>query len=391
MKAHQGILLLLLCGTFALSAACGGGSSAKSTFSLPASGPNVQAISVNLGPAGDLANGVFTSVTVCAPGTSNCQTIGGVLVDTGSFGLRLLSSALTTSLPQQTGAGGEAVVECFPFVSGTTWGPVQTADIKIASEKAANIAVQVISNAFPVPTGCPGPIQDTLQALHANGILGIGQFIQDCGLACATSTSPGLYYTCTSSKCQATTESVAQQVQNPVAAFATDNNGVMLAIPAAPNPEATLSGALVFGIGTQSNNGLGSATVYTADGFGNFTTTFKGQQVTSSFIDSGSNGIFFLTTQITGLPTCSPWYCPSSSQPVSAITMGANGASGTVKFTVANADSLFAVPGAAVFSQLAGPSSGIFDWGLPFFYGRNVFVAIAGRGAPGGTPPYWAY
>jgi len=32
-----------------------------------------------------------------------------------------------------------------------------------------------------------------------------------------------------------------------------------------------------------------------------------------------------------------------------------------------------------------------FDWGLPFFFGRTVFVAIKGGSAPGGTPPYWAY
>jgi len=68
---------------------------------------NVQAIVVNAGPANTYFNGAFTSVTVCAPSTSTCQTIDGVLVDTGSSGLRVLSSALTVTLPQQTdGSGG---------------------------------------------------------------------------------------------------------------------------------------------------------------------------------------------------------------------------------------------------------------------------------------------
>jgi len=45
-----------------------------------------------------------TSVTVCIPGTQSCQTIDNILVDTGSYGLRIFSQALTanlcTSLPQ---------------------------------------------------------------------------------------------------------------------------------------------------------------------------------------------------------------------------------------------------------------------------------------------------
>ena len=54
---------------------------------------------------------------------------GGILIDTGSVGLRVLSSVVTLPLPQQTGAAGAPVVECLPFVDGFTWGPVQTADV----------------------------------------------------------------------------------------------------------------------------------------------------------------------------------------------------------------------------------------------------------------------
>jgi hypothetical protein len=41
--------------------------------------------------------------------------------------------------------------------------------------------------------------------------------------------------------------------------------------------------------------------------------------------------------------------------------------------------------------MLAGPNSGTFDWGLPFFFGRNVFTAIESQNTPGGVGPYWAY
>ena len=60
---------------------------------------------------------------------------------------------------------------------------------------------------------------------------------------------------------------------------------------------------------------------------------------------------------------------------------------------MANADDLFNNnPNAFVFGQLAGPSTiSSFDWGLPFFYGRNVYIAIYGRTTPAGNGPYWAY
>jgi len=53
-------------------------------------------------------------------------------------------------------------------------------------------------------------------------------------------------------------------VQNPVTLFATDNNGVIIELPAVSGVETSVTGSLIFGIGTQSNNALGSATVYTS-------------------------------------------------------------------------------------------------------------------------------
>jgi hypothetical protein len=63
-----------------------------------------------------------------------------------------------------------------------------------------------------------------------------------------------------------------------------------------------------------------------------------------------------------------------------------------VSFSVTNADTLFNDdPSDNGFGDLGGPASGYFDWGLPFFYGRNVYTAILGASTPGGTGPYWAY
>jgi hypothetical protein len=191
-----------------------------------------------------------------------------------------------------------------------------------------------------------------------------------------------------------TAEGLTQQVQNPVALFASDNNGVIIELPAVSAPAATLTGSLVFGIGTQSNNALGTATVYTPDANGNFTTTYKGASYNTSFIDSGSNGYFFLDSTITGLTDCgsaeSGFYCPSSTANISATNQGSNGASGPVNFSVANAATLFSQKD-SVFSDLGGPAPNLFDFGLPFFFGRNVFTAFEGKSTSGGTGPYWAY
>jgi hypothetical protein len=418
MKNLRKLAIVAACSALCCSLGCGGGSSSSSnnggssspTQTIASSGANVAPITVNTGPAAvdgeSYANGAFASATVCVPGTSTCQTVDGLLVDTGSVGLRIVSSVLTIALPQQNSATGSPIVECLQFLESYSWGPVQTADITVASEKASAVPIHVLSDTdFSVPSSCTstGPSADTLETLGTNGILGVGLFAQDCGAACVQSAlnptpPPNAYYECTSaSSCQPTFESLTQQVQNPVALFGSDNNGVIIELPAVSGAESTVSGSLVFGIGTQTNNALGGATVYTADASngGTFTTAFNGGSYPASFIDSGSNGYFFPDS---GIAQCSSssgasgFYCPASTVNLSATNQGSTAGSGTVDFSIADAVTLFSNSGDdAAFGDLGGSATGYFDWGLPFFYGHNVFAAIEGTSAPGGTPPYWAY
>lgn len=402
-SSHHFLLRAAVLAVAAVCASCGGSSHMSTTANtVTTSGTNVQAITVNSGPAGNYANGLFTTITVCIPSSSTCQTINSVLVDTGSYGLRLLSSAgggaLTLSLPQQKNGLGSSIGECAGFVSGYTWGPVVSADISIAGEHASSVPVQVIDPTFDsVPSACQDggvPENDTLQTLGANGILGVGPYIEDCGGACeqAGSQNPGLYYACASSTCQVTPEALAQQVQNPVAMFASDNNGVVIELPSISGSTPTLSGSIVFGIGTESNNALGGATIFPLDSSGEFNTTYKGESY-AAFVDSGSNAIFFLNETTTRMPVCSDnsgFYCPGSQTSESATTIS-GGTSSSVNFSVASADMLFSNRINYVFSTLAGPNPGVFDWGLPFFYGRNVYTAIESRSTPAGAGPYWAY
>ena len=407
MRDLKKILISFMVGsTCAFFLGCGGSSSSSSSPPTPntiaPSATNVATISVSGGPLDNYADAAFASVKVCVPGTSNCQTIDDVLVDTGSFGLRILSSALTVPLPQQNAPDGNPVAECLTFVASYTWGPVETADLQIAGEKASSVPIQVLSDTdFQAPRDCTSsgfPSADTTDTLDANGILGVGMLAQDCGNPCPASYDQ--YYECPSSGCQPIDQPLSQQVINPVALFATDNNGVIVELPAVSSAgEPTVNGSLVFGIGTQSNNALGSAVVYTPDDYLNFTTSYNGQSYPDSFIDSGSDAYFILDSGLTGLTNCPNnsdevgFYC--SSQNFSVTNLGNNGASGVVNFSIANATTLFATSNNFAFDNLGGYSSTsppyYFDWGLPFFFGQNVFVAIAGASTPGGTGPYWAY
>ena len=389
---------------------CGGSSSSPPPPPPPPPGNNVQAVAVNGGPVpGQIyPDGAFTSVTVCVPNTSTCQTVDGILVDTGSVGLRLLASAIPgLTLPKMTGNGGVTFYNCVSFVDGSfMWGPVAQADVKMAGEVASGGSIHLVQDptGFTVPTACSngGVDEDNLNALGANGILGVGLEPLDCGPACdpsAGGTAPPVYFSCgASGNCQAAFVALAKQVNNPVVLFSTDNNGLILQMQPLSAPAATATGSLIFGIGTQSNNQVGSAKIFTLDNFDNFTTKFNSQTLTGSFIDSGSNGFFFsdaAIAQCAGNSIAPGFFCPASPQNLSAQNIGVNSAQSTVNFSVGNAVTMFqSNPGDSAFPALGGSGfTGSFDWGLPFFYGRSVFVAIDGQTMPAGTaaPPWWAY
>jgi len=412
-KATLGRFLAVVTGLIFLGS-CGGSSSSSSTTTTPATS-NTAPMTVGfgaLGPSGGYVNGIWTTVTICVPNTTNCQTVDNVLVDTGSYGLRILDSALTTvpasSLGAITDNSGNQLQECVQYGDTSyTWGPMMLADVELAGEKASSVAIQVIGgNSFGVPSSCiatpinpnlpNGGNDDTLETLGANGILGIGGYAWDCGPYCESAATGDPYYLCPSGQCGQVGVSLQHQATNPVAAFSSaDNNGVLLTLPsisATGAADGTVSGSLGFGIGTQTNNALASsATVYGVDANGNIPeATYNGVQYTSPnntiILDTGSNTFRFLdasTLASSGIIECadaSGFYCPSSAVPFSVTFSGANSTSGTVSFSITNADTLFKT-GYAAFNDIGGdggtsPSNDDLDFGLPFFFGRTVYVGM---------------
>ena len=420
MRTHLVFFLFLSSVLCSVLAACGGGggsdSSAASGAAAPAAAsgstktpttpasapaavgqsttPNVQPIAVTAAP-GLTRNMLTTSVTICAPGTSNCATIDNIQVDTGSQGLRILASALPASLqlaalPSGSGSAGE----CAVFGGGYTWGAVRSADVKMAGQLAASLPIQLIADpALPtVPSDCAGTglAMQTVATLRANGILGVGLFAADCGGTCNSSAAPRWYYSCAASgACQASAQPLAQQVTNPVSAFPLDNNGVVIDLPAvAAGGAPSVAGSLIFGIGTQANNVLGGATVLRANSQSGYVTTVSGAQTYSqSYLDSGSNALFIANA---GLPECGLWYCPATTVSASASIRGTDGTSSTVAYSVGNSRTLFNSTNNA-FDNLAGITSNSFGWGLPFFYGRRIYTAIESRLTSAGSGPYYAF
>lgn len=402
MKSGKMAFLILLLG---LMIGCGGGGSSSPVVVNPILADNALLITVNgsLCTGNAFLNKPCVSVTICTPGSATCQRIDDILLDTGSFGLRIFKDVLTNvSLTPVISSSGGSVAECIQFADGTSiWGPVKTAKVILAREPAIEvIPIQVIDYTFGTnlrPSQCSNSRTSPSDAGYS-GILGVGLLAHDCGSECANFANNGTYYTCSGGNCTGTTVPLNSQVQNPVALLPQDNNGVIVQLPGIPaGGSPSVNGSLVLGIGTRSNNIPSGVVTYSADPSGSFDTTFN-NTLYSGVIDTGSNGLFF-STSLSSLPSCpvpnASWFCPSNPNParLSATNTGATGSpTGTVSFEIANFDSLL-LSSNSVYNNIGGSGGGgRFNWGLPFFFGKDVFVGIEGKSDPTlGTGPYWAY
>ena len=423
--------------------------------------------------AKSVANIPYISVYLCAPGsTTNCAWIDHIQVDTGSEGLRIVADAIPSqvlnALPAVPSGLGSGTVsgECYNFVASYFWGGVHSADVTLGGTvapgtgAAANgvvipgLNLQILSDATVNATAplvnqipcasVPGATrEDVAQDLGANGVIGIGLFLEDCHGNCAN--SPSVYFACPASPTlaclqQDTTLTTAGRVANPIAAAG--RNGVAVALDGAAAAQAavvkyllpsgylnysTVAGSVSYGIGS------GPAHQFVADpGNGYLQSTVNGVVYpvnsfsgTGAYIDSGSNSLFFSNSgpgpaqAITGLSTCasgtgiahfacigtgyaSP-YTFGSVQFASYNNRAAYSLSGAQLPQVCDAATLLANSGryaTAVACSATGPVypgltvvdpsrtfAGTFDWGLPFFFGRTLYFGLY-HPANSTTTPY---
>ena len=413
----------LVAGTlFTLAlAACGGGggsgistsstgsssSSSSSTGAVSASVP----LSVDAGPlpnTSPTANILYATVTICPAGVttgSSCQAVDHVQVDTQSSGLRIISSVLNNvaSLPAiNDPTSGSPLLECAQFADGYTWGSMVSANVIINGNVISNVPVNLIgalSTAAPTSCSQGATEENTVDAFGANGVLGISNYVQDCGNYCtsASNTTPptGLYYVCPGSTCSASFASLADQTSNVLALSSAGYNGVVVSVGAVSEPGAnSVAGTLYFGINTNNNNAVASGVKFLGlDSNLMLASTFNGTALTTSFIDSGSN-TYSISDVNSGVTTCSLgsgansalYYCPTAtlsetaSLSENAGAVFATGASATASFFIDNAPTDYAssysvFPGlASVWNISTFNPNTTFDFGLPFFFGRPVYV-----------------
>ena len=477
--------LVAIATIFALSSCGGGGDSSTSalrcaTVNCQNLGPTVSTTFIqtnnNLrvdvddnGPHKGLGintNVPYVTVTVCELGavrtdTSRCSTIDHVLVDTGSVGLRVLASKVTAlasvTLDQTT---GNPAWECFPFVIGGLWGRNAVGDVWMGEQQAPAVRMQLIDDVSgkTPPDNCisitDNSIATTAGALGANGILGIGTTVVDCGGDCANNTyqfdrtsayvSPSLYYDCKGTSdpknCTLTSIPTNYQVINPVWNLPDGklgehyNNGVVLVMPAIPDSQvgaATAHGELIFGMGSQANNTMPVGTVpvlisttSNSNSYLSIKTEFKGHVYDNSYLDTGTNGLFFTDTSSTPITSCdlkpldvqAYWYCPFNDlKNLQALLYDgdatSNSAALKVMFQVANFDVLGGTSNAAFSGIAAGinnlnpsynannpagqskyiPDTKTFAWGMPFFYGKKVYMSIIDLDAATPQQPWYAW
>ncbi len=433
--------------TFLLSA-CGGGGASSSALVSPVSASlvqsqtgampgdsNVVAIYMDAGPVttNHVINAMFVDIQICAPGsTTQCAVIDHVLVDTGSTGLRLMSSAIPASLVSalpQVPLGSGVAGECLHFVQGFTWGGVRQLDLhwggsNYTGEVARTLNTQIIADTdtrvVNAPSSCVvsgGGIANAMQTvaqLGAKGIIGIGVFKYDCGTACVSTTGNG-YYACASSCISAATP-LASQVTHPISLLTTNNNGSTIALPSlSKNYADQVAGLLVLGIGTQTNNALTqfssvvSALPYSAGySAGTFTSVFNGHTLGGSYMDSGTSLNYFPAAGTLPYLVCTPASSTSFVYgllcPTSPVTLTANifntanlaGASTSATVYTVNAQTLVnSASSANAFAGLAGNQTATSNmvFGGSFFFGRSIATLIENQSASGMsvTGPAFAY
>ena len=458
MKNTKGFLIAAMLAASAALSACGGGGGGGGSTASTSSTTNTT-VAVNATPlvpaayvptttpvapppsnvanqvpvtvASDAAlgslNRAFVSVTVCAPGTTTCQTVNNVAVDTGSTGLRLYASALNSqtlaALPAVPTASGAPSAECAETMTALFWGSVRSADVKLAGEVAASLPIQILQDpAYAEPASCPTTeVAATPADIGANGILGVSSYRQDCGPGCASG-----YYVCSGSTCSPQGTVTSAQVSNPVASFLQDYNGTIITLPNVPAMGAPqVTGTLTFGLDTQADNSatnIGGRYYNAPPSSGQLV----GSAASSTFpivLTTGANAYYFSGKLLPTTPQCtltSPlFYCqggdnwpvptpgatsytPLSVSFYTSVT-APNGSTSTLTVTAANADQMMAVtspsmtePGAGsnfAYNDLAANSdtlpliAGKFTLGLPFYLGRSVGTVLEGAAFSGGMGP----
>ncbi len=380
--------------------ACGGGGSGgtSTTNNIRA---NEMTVYMDSGyNAQGVANREYVTVHICQPGsTTLCQDVDHVILDTGSTGLRIFESFISPSISlpvvQASDGIGSPLTQCMYFNGGVDYGSLHYADVYLAGEYAPQVQVQIMNDPLYTiyPSNCPVETQYNPQS-GAKGVLGVG--------AKKTTNQSSLYACATPQTCVLTTNNYNYPL-NPVAQFVgNDNNGVIVSMGSVPASGTTsMTGKLIFGIGTQANNQLpaNATLLYSNESVPNceFSLSFNGSNYSSMF-DTGTP---FTASQLGSVPNCSSYpnfYCPDNTTLFSATLYSYNSFSGpSINFTspVLNYQTYINALGFPTwilpnFIIVPNQLNGNMIIGMSQLYGKTIYVAIDHQPTPYGTGPFWS-
>ncbi len=282
----------------ALGGCGGGGGGGGGSSTPPPAAQNVQPISVDAGPA-SVANIVFVSVTVCAPGSSDqlpdhrsrpgrhrFVRLASALV--GAFAGAGVAAAARRE--RQSARRVRAVRRRLQLGIGETRRPAPSPANRRARCRCMSSAIPR-SSRFRTAARAPGRRRTRCRPSAPTACSGSASSSR---IAAAPARKKSLAVPTTAvprpaaSQRRSRLPSSCKTRWRNSAWTTTARSLSSAAIPAAG--AATAAGFIIFGIGTQTNNALGSAKVLTTDPeTGYIVTAFNGQTYTTSYIDSGSS------------------------------------------------------------------------------------------------------
>ncbi len=393
-----------LCLLFTIIISCNnGGSSTANTAH-----DNVTSIIVDSGYNESGSNIPYVTVTICKPGTLQCQVLDHVILDTGSTGFKIDQSQLTLNdLPIIT-YSDLPLYECALYGAGYLFGSLAYADIKLSGETAINIPIEIINDGSQdgVPTSCSNGVSFVdLSALGAKAIIGINV------ISNPNNTYFPLVYTSSNQESYSliadpNTIPVKLNV-NPIAAFIADNNGAILQLPFVDNTSNTpIDGTLTFGLNTQADN-IVSESIYKLLGSPNqidYIGAFiadSGELVTQAIFDSGTPVLAFYSTVINQCPESGDmagYYCPDNGVQLwtSILTNYSSGVVVPINELIesyAFSEKFSVVP---FLGYMMDASENLTIYGLPAFFGRSIYLGFEGNSTdrvntPLGMAPAWGF
>lgn len=388
------IIYILTSGILAISLfGCNSGGGSGSGGGDPMQSMNIK-VTPNLTGVCSNVNSPCVSVTICDNNNQNCSTVDNVLLDTGSYGLRIFSSLLnqnTINALNPIKNNNNPIGECVSYGDGSqNWGQVVSANIQLSSSAiASNVPMQLINSSWNTPpSSCSNATTSPSDFLY-NGVLGVGVYVQD----------GGQYYICNGSNCNTSySMPTNQQVANPIAFLPSNNNGITISFPNISNSgDNNVTGVLNFGVNTNTQNTVTTNNVYQANlsqGLPLFSSTYNGNSY-YAFLDTGTNTLSLTNPNVTqcGSPYTG-FLCPSSQTTLNLSNLNSQNQPIPTTINIANTISLLNT-GNSVFNNigtsLSFSGANIIDYGLPYFFGKNVQIVFNGANSNLGNGPFWAW